>query len=100
MMYQGLPEDMLLSVVEKETAKEIWEAIKTLCQGSNQVKAAQIQILKSEFEATNMKKSEQIDDFYMKMNGLVTNIRALGEDLGESYVVKKFLKVVPSKFLQ
>lgn len=47
-----------------------------------------------------MKESKQIDEFYMKINGLVTNIRALGEEMGESYVVKKFLRVVPSKFLQ
>lgn len=36
----------------------------------------------------------------MKLNGLVTNIRALGESIAESYVVKKVLRAVPSKFLQ
>lgn len=100
MMYQGLPEDVLLSVAEKKTARDVWEAIKTLCQGSDRVKAARIQTLKSEFEAMHMKENEQIDEFYMKINGLVTNIRALGEEMKESYVVKKFLRAVPSKFLQ
>lgn len=99
-MYQGLPEDILLSVAEKKTAKEIWEAIKTLCQGLDKVKAAHVQTLKAEFEGMIMKDSEQIDNFYMRMNGLVTNIRALGEEMEESYVVKKFLRSVPSKFLQ
>ncbi|XP_074361123.1 uncharacterized protein LOC141701346 [Apium graveolens] len=36
----------------------------------------------------------------MKLNGLVTNIRALGEEVLESYVVKKLLRAVPTKFLQ
>lgn len=36
----------------------------------------------------------------MKLNGLVTNIRALGEVIAETYVAKKLLHVVPSKFLQ
>lgn len=36
----------------------------------------------------------------MKLTRLVTNIRALGEEVVESYVVKKLLRVVPSKFLQ
>lgn len=36
----------------------------------------------------------------MKLNGLVTNIRALGEEIQESYVVKKLLRVVLSRFLQ
>lgn len=47
-----------------------------------------------------MKDTELLDDFYMKLNGLVSNIRALGEEVKESYVVKKLLRVVPSKFLQ
>lgn len=47
-----------------------------------------------------MKDSEQLDDFCMRLNGLVTNIRALGEIIGDEYVVKKLLRAVPAKFLQ
>ena len=36
----------------------------------------------------------------MRLNGLVTNIRALGEQIEEAYVVKKILRAVPTKFLQ
>lgn len=46
-----------------------------------------------------MKDKEQIDEFHIKLNGLATNIRALGEDMVESYVVKKLLRVVPARFL-
>lgn len=47
-----------------------------------------------------MNDSEQLDDFYLKMNGIVTNIRAICEEMSESYVVKKLLRAVPNKFLQ
>ncbi|XP_074351841.1 uncharacterized protein LOC141690993 [Apium graveolens] len=47
-----------------------------------------------------MKESDAVEDFSMKLNGLVTNIKALGETIDESYVVKKFLRSVPKKFLQ
>lgn len=100
MIYQGIPEEVLLSLAEKKTAKEVWETIKTLRQGADRVKQARIQTLKSEFEALSMKESEQIDDFHLKINGLVTNIRALGEEMNEAYVVKKLLRAVPSRFLQ
>lgn len=89
MIYQGIPEEMLLSLAEKKTAMDVWEAIKMLCQGVDRVKKARVQTLKSEFEAMSMKENEQVDDFYMRMNGLVTNIRALGEEMNESYVVKR-----------
>ena len=37
-IYQGVPEDVLLTIAEKETAKEAWEAIKTMCMGVERVK--------------------------------------------------------------
>ncbi|KAL8107456.1 hypothetical protein AgCh_024022 [Apium graveolens] len=98
-IYQGIPEDVLLSLADKETAKEAWDAVKMMCLGADRVKKARIQTLKAEFEFLNMKDSELIDDFCMKLNGLVTNIRALGETIDETYVVKKLLRSVPSRFL-
>ena len=47
-----------------------------------------------------MKDTEPLDDFCMKLNALVTNISAMGEEIEENYVVKKLLRAVPSKFLQ
>lgn len=100
MIYQGIPENMLLSLATKKTANEAWNTLKTMCQGAERVKAARVQTMKAEFESLAMKENEVIDEYCMKLNGLVTNIRALGEEVSESYVVKKLLRSVPSKFLQ
>lgn len=99
-IYQGIPEDVFLSLEEKKTVKEAWEAIKTMCLGADRVKKVRVQTLKAEFESMCMKETKHIDDFCMKLNSLVTNIRALGEEVEESYVVKKLLRAVPTKFLQ
>lgn len=74
--------------------------MKVLSQGAERVKKARIQTLKAEFEAMVMKETESLDDFCLKLNGLVTNIRALGEEVVEAYVVKKVLRAMPHKFLQ
>ncbi|XP_074323732.1 uncharacterized protein LOC141660642 [Apium graveolens] len=100
MMYQGIPENVLLSIAENKSVKAAWEVIKTLCQGAEQVKKAQVQTLKTEFEALCMNESDQLDDFYLKLNGLASNIRALGEEIKESYIVKKLLRAMPTRFLQ
>lgn len=99
-IYQAIPEDILLAVAEKTTAKSTWDAIRVMCQGAECVKKAKVQTIKSEFESLKMKDTETIDEFSMTVNGLVTNIRALGESIEENYVVKKFLRAVPTKFLQ
>lgn len=100
MIYQGIPEEMLLSLADKKAAKDAWVAIRTMCQGVERVKKVKLQTLKSEFETLSMKDSDQLDDFYMMVNGIVSNIWALGEEMAESYVVKKLLRAVPPKFLQ
>ncbi|XP_074376781.1 uncharacterized protein LOC141718296 [Apium graveolens] len=79
---------------------EAWNAIKTMSLRAEKVKMAKAQTLKCEFESIRMKENEQLDEFYLKLNSLVTNIRALGETVEEAYVVKKLLRAVPSKFLQ
>ncbi|XP_074337094.1 uncharacterized protein LOC141674273 [Apium graveolens] len=99
-IYQGIPDDVLLALAEKKTSKQAWEAIKTLYQGSDKVKQAKAQTLRSDFETIKMKDSEQIEDFCMRLNGLVTNIRALGETIGEGQVVKKLIRAILNKFLQ
>ncbi|XP_074347025.1 uncharacterized protein LOC141685846 [Apium graveolens] len=76
-IYQGIPEDMLLSLAEKKTAKEAWEAIKTQCMGADCVKAAKVQTLRAEFESLSKKETDEMEDFYMKLSGIVTNIHML-----------------------
>lgn len=53
-IFQAIPEDILLSLAEKKTAKETWMAIKTMCLGAERVKQAKVQTLKAEFESLNM----------------------------------------------
>ena len=43
---------------------------------------------------------EKIEDFCMKLSGIVTNIRVLGEMMKESSVVRKYLRTVLDKFVQ
>lgn len=99
-IYQGVPEDVLLTIAEKDTAREAWEAIKRMCMGAERVKEAKVQTLKGDFESLTMKETDQIDDFCMKLSGIVTNIRVLGETMEEASVVRKILRAVPDKFLQ
>ncbi|XP_074336223.1 uncharacterized protein LOC141673378 [Apium graveolens] len=99
-IYQVIGEDLLISIAGKTTSKTAWEAIKMVHLGADKVQKAKAQTLKAEFESLVMKDTEQLDDFCMKMNSLVTNIRMLGEKVEETYVVKKLLRAVPVKFLQ
>lgn len=99
-IYQGIPEDLLMTLAEKKTAKEAWEALKVMFVGADRVKVARIKTLKAGLEAMSMKETENIDDFTGKVINSVSMLRTLGDKVEESQVVKKLLRAVSSKFLQ
>ena len=68
--------------------------------GVKRVKEAKVQTLKTEFEAIRMKDGKSIDDFSMKLMTIVSGIRSLDDVVEEISVVKKFLQVVPQRFMQ
>lgn len=79
------------SLALKSMAKEAWYAVRP-CFKELASQASTIQIMKVGFESLSMKENKQIDDFCMRLKCLVTNIRALGEEVTESNMVKKLLQ--------
>lgn len=80
MIYQGIPQDMLLRWLTRRPSKSVKkarEAIKTPCQGADRVKKVIIQTLKVEFESLTMNKNELLDDFivyrFSKLTPLYTH---------------------------
>nr|GEZ58664.1 hypothetical protein [Tanacetum cinerariifolium] len=99
-IYQAIPEDVLLMLADKDTAKEACETIRTMHMGADRVKEAKVQTLRSDFEVIRMKGSESMDEFAMRLNTIVTGIRSLGDTIEEITVVKKYLWAVPIRFMQ
>lgn len=97
-IFQAILEDMLLLLAEKETAKEAWDTLKMMHLRVNRVQEVRVHNTKSEFENLRMKGIESVDNFAMKLTSIVSKIRCLGDKMEESFVVIKFLLVVPGEF--
>jgi hypothetical protein len=94
----SVPKEMWTTVGGKKTVKEVWEVVKMMRLGANWVKDVNAHKLLHEFENIIFKDGETIDDFGMRINNLVANLKSLGETVEETRVVKKFLRVVPAKY--
>ena len=94
---RAVPEEMLAVLSTKETAKQAWDAVKTMQMGSAAVREAKAQGLRREFEDIRFKPGENVDDFAMRLTGLVNNLSIYGDPVGDARVVRKFLRVVPRK---
>ena len=87
-------------LVNKKTVKEAWEVVKMMRLGADRIKDVNAQKLIQEFENISFKDGETVDDFGMRINNLVANLKNLGETVEETKVVKKFLRVAPPRFTQ
>ena len=97
LLFQSIPEALILQVGELETAKKVWDAVKTRHVGADRVREARLQTLMSEFDHLKMKDNDSIDDFVWKISEISSKSAALGETMEEPKLVKKFLKSLPRK---
>ncbi|KAG7594885.1 Zinc finger CCHC-type [Arabidopsis thaliana x Arabidopsis arenosa] len=97
LLFQSIPESMILQVGEHETAKGVWDGIKARNLGAERVKEARLQTLMNEFDRLKMNESDTIDDFAGRISEISTKAASLGENIEETKVVKKFLKSLPRK---
>ena len=70
----AVPEEMVPALAEKDTAKEAWEAIRTFHIGDNRVRKATAQNLHAEYEAIKLKDRELIEDFALRLTGIVQQL--------------------------
>ncbi|CAM0951982.1 unnamed protein product [Alopecurus aequalis] len=96
-LLQALPEDILMQVSTKKTAKEVWDSLKTRFVGADRVKAARLSTLRGEFDKLHMAEGELLDDYAGKISGMAARYASLGSTLGDAAMVKKLLDTVPDR---
>ncbi|GJT92204.1 uncharacterized mitochondrial protein-like protein [Tanacetum coccineum] len=99
LLFQSIPEDLVLQIGNMKTGKEMWEAIKTRNLGVDRVKEARLQTLITEFENLNMLDNGTIDEYAAKLSGIASKSVTLGEVMSEHKLVKKFLTSLPRRFV-
>jgi len=81
-MIRGVSPEMHSMLLNKKSAKEAWEAIKSMRLGAERVKEVNAQKLLAEFESISFKPGESIDDFAVRIGKLATDLKGLGETSG------------------
>lgn len=97
LLFQAIPETLVLQIGELDTAKKVWDAIKTRHVGAERVKEARLHTLMSEFDPLTMKDTKKIDDFVNNLFEISSKSVALGKEIEESKLVKKILNSLPRK---
>uniref|UniRef100_A0ACD5TNV1 Uncharacterized protein n=1 Tax=Avena sativa TaxID=4498 RepID=A0ACD5TNV1_AVESA len=99
-LLRSTPSEMHCMLVGKGSAKAAWEAIRLHYQGNDRVRDSRVRRLRTEFETVTSKANERIDTFAMSISNIASALRSLGDSVDEEKVVRKFLSVVPTRFMQ
>ncbi|GJW52117.1 uncharacterized mitochondrial protein-like protein [Tanacetum coccineum] len=99
LLFQSIPEDLILQIRNLKTGKEMWEAIKTRNLGADRVKEARLQTLITNFENLKMPNNDSIDAYAAKLSGIASKSATLGEVMSKHKLVKKFLTSLLRRFV-
>ncbi|XP_023749953.1 uncharacterized protein LOC111898254 [Lactuca sativa] len=98
-IFQSIPEEMLAQATKKKTSKEVWDSLKSRYVGAERVQKARLQVLKSEFEALQMKEIETIDEYAGKISAMISKFGSAGAILEDEELVRKLFEIVLEKFI-
>ncbi|XP_076926738.1 uncharacterized protein LOC143590022 [Bidens hawaiensis] len=90
LLFQSIPEQQILQVGSLNSAKEMWEALKTQHLGAKRVREARLQTLVAEFDALKMKDSEKIYDYANRISEISSNSATLGEMFEQHKLLRDF----------
>ncbi|XP_069145684.1 uncharacterized protein [Solanum lycopersicum] len=94
----GIGSDEFNRVSACESAKEIWDCLKTAHEETEQVKESKIDMLTSRYEKFKMKEGETIHDMFTKFSSITNELQSLGELISMSKQVRKVLRILPKSW--
>jgi hypothetical protein len=98
---RSVSSDMVPVLAAKDNAKAAWDAIKTMRVGVDRVREARRQKLQKDFENLAFKSGESIEDFSLRISGIINELQSLGDSTyNELAAVQKFLRIVPAQYGQ
>ncbi|XP_076925318.1 uncharacterized protein LOC143588099 [Bidens hawaiensis] len=84
LLFQSIPETLIMQIGDQETAKAMWDSIKTRHLGAERVREARLQTLSMEFDNMKMNESDSIDNFAGKLSSIASKSAALDEVIDDA----------------
>lgn len=97
-LFQSIDRTIMETILNKATAKAIWDSMRQKYQGSTKVKRAQLQALRREFEILGMKEGEKVDDYFARTLTIANKMKAHGEIMEQNVIVEKILRSMTPRF--
>nr|GEV40764.1 retrovirus-related Pol polyprotein from transposon TNT 1-94 [Tanacetum cinerariifolium] len=91
-LLQGLPKDIYTLINHYTDAKDIWDDVKMLLEGSELTKEDRESQLYDDFEHFRQHKGESIHDYYVRFSKLINDMRNIKMSMSKLQLNSKFVK--------
>ncbi|KAK2457508.1 putative mitochondrial protein [Trifolium repens] len=97
-LFNGVDRSMFRLIKKCVVAKEAWDILETVHEGTSKVKMSRLQLLTTKFESLKMKEDESVHEFYMNILDIANSFDVLGEKISDAKLVRKILRSLPRRF--
>ncbi|KAG7561531.1 Zinc finger CCHC-type superfamily [Arabidopsis thaliana x Arabidopsis arenosa] len=97
-LYQSIDREILDTILNTDTSKQIWESMKQKFEGSTKVKRAQLQALRKEYETLQMREGETVNSYFARTLAIAKKMKTCGETLQENTISEKILRSLTMRF--
>ncbi|KAL8103912.1 hypothetical protein AgCh_028204 [Apium graveolens] len=98
LLHSAIDNVMSNRVIQCKTAKEIWDALETRCQGTDAIKKNRRTILTKEYEHFNSKSDKSLTNLYDKFVKLLNDLSLVDKEYDIEDSNLKFLLVLPESW--
>ncbi|VFQ96181.1 unnamed protein product [Cuscuta campestris] len=92
MLYCAVNPDDYRKISCCTTAKEMWDKLEVMYEGTDQVREAKIDFLTQEYEMFRMKEGEKIDDMFDRFSKIINDLHALKKTYTNKDLMRKILR--------
>ncbi|KZT76779.1 hypothetical protein F511_46196 [Dorcoceras hygrometricum] len=80
------------------TAKEIWEKLVQIYEGSDETKENKLTVAQQKYEAIKMKDGETMTEFDERFSAIIIELNSLGKEYSNRELVLKVMRALPREW--
>ncbi|KAD4889104.1 hypothetical protein E3N88_21177 [Mikania micrantha] len=98
-LYQAIDRVTFEQILDRSTAKSVWDSMKQRYEGNARVKKSMLQKLRRDFEVLEMKTNETIPEYFGRVLMVANQMRSNGEIMTDLKIVEKILRTLTEKYM-
>ncbi|KAL4384623.1 hypothetical protein GQ457_15G012770 [Hibiscus cannabinus] len=97
-IFCALGPDVYAKVSSCESAKEVWDNLEVIHEGTNDVKETKIGLLNLEYENFKMDPNDDIKSMFDWFSTIVNQLKGFGEEIPEDKLIRKLIYSLPQSW--